>query len=78
MHGSVMVTNLHAKKCCDIVLKYVAKNFQCCNHRLCFLQCDWQLEILHRKQLMLIKPEELAQTSPDPLLLCGSVHETRV
>ena len=43
MHSCELITDICAKKvlyhCAE-----VAKNFQCFNHRLCFLQCDWWLE----------------------------------
>ena len=38
----------------------VTKDFRCCNHRLCFLQYDWQLEN-SLKQSMLMKPKESAK-----------------
>ena len=60
LHSCELKTNLHSKK----VLCHhaeVAKEFQCCYQRLCFLQCDWRSEILHRNQSTLMKPKGLAE-----------------
>ena len=61
------MTNLHAKKvlchCAE-----VAKDFRCCNHRLCFLQCDWQTENSLQKVINVNEARGIDQMSPDPLL----------
>ena len=49
----------------------VAKTFRCCDHRLCFLQCDWQREISLQKVIKVNEAKEISQMSPDPLFLGG-------
>ena len=48
MHGWKPITNLCGEKVLCHHAK-VGKTFQCCNHRLCFLQCDWQRELSLQK-----------------------------
>ena len=46
-----LITNLRAKKVLCHCAK-VAKTFRCYNHRLCFLQCDWQRESFLQKVIV--------------------------
>ena len=67
MHSWELITDLCAKKCCTIVPAEVAKNFQCCNHRLCYLQCDWQLENYLQKAINVNETWGIGWRSPSPL-----------
>ena len=76
MHSCKLTTNLHTKKVqCDCA--QVAKNFRCCNNRLCFF-CNvigsWK--ITHRQQSMLMKPEGSVGCHQTLSSQVGSGHET--
>ena len=49
----------------------VAKNFRCCNHRLCFLQCDWWLENYLQTAVNVNEARGIGRMSLDPLLGWG-------
>ena len=79
MHSCELITNLRAEKVlCHRV--EVVKNFQCYNHRLCFLQCDWLSSNSSWKSNQLNKPEESAKGHQTlfPRERAGSGHETTV
>ena len=66
-----IVANSHAQKvlchCAE-----VAKNFWCCNHKLCYLQCDWWLENSPQKAAINVnEARRIRWRSPDPLLVGG-------
>ena len=67
MHSWELVTDLCTKKCCTIVPAEVAKNFQCCNHRLCYLLCDWQLENYPQKAINVNETWGIGWRSSSPL-----------
>ena len=46
-----------------------SKNFQCCNHRLCFLQHDWLSSNSLWKSNQLNEARGISWRSPDPLFL---------
>ena len=76
MHSCKLITNLRAKKLlCHCA--QVAKNFRCCNDRLCFF-CNvigsWK--ITHRQQSMLMKPEGSVGCHQTLSSQVGSGHET--
>ena len=74
LHSWELITALQAKKvlchCAE-----VAKAFQCCNYRLCSLQCDWQKEISHQKAIKVNEARGISPMSPDQM---GSGHKTRL
>ena len=78
MHSCELITNLCAKKVlCHRV--EVVKNFQCYNHRLCFLQRDWLLANSSWKSNQLNEAQGIGRRSPDPFFpreRAGSGHET--
>ena len=53
-----IVANLYARKVLCHCAK-VAKNFWCCNHRLCYLQCDWWLENSLQKEINVIEARRI-------------------
>ena len=68
MHSCKLISNLCANKvlCCHAE---VVKNFQCCNHRLYFLQRDWHEQNFCRKSNQLNEARGIGQRSLDPLFL---------
>ena len=77
MHSCELITNLRAKKVlCHRV--EVVKNFRCCNHRLCFLLCDWLSPNSSLKSNQLNKARGIGRRSPDlffPRERAESEHE---
>ena len=70
MHSCKLIINLHAKKVlCQRA--EVAKNFRYCNHRLCFLQCDWQLENYPQTAINVNEAWGIGWMSLGPLLAGG-------
>ena len=62
MHSCELLTHLLTKKVlCHCV--EVVKNFQCCNHRLCFLQCDWHEQNSSLKSNQLNEARGIGQCS---------------
>ena len=67
MHSCELITNLCAKKVVCHRAE-VAKNFRCCNHRLCVLHCDWYGENSLQKAIKVNEAQGTSRMSPDPLL----------
>ena len=54
----------------------VAKDFWCCNYRLCFQQCDWQLENSPQKANNVNEAKESPEHQQNLSSQVGSGHET--
>lgn len=47
-HGCELITSLCTKQS-TLSSYWSSQGFGCCNYRLCFLQCNWRLQISHQK-----------------------------
>ena len=65
MHSCELITNLCAKKVVCHRAE-VAKNFRCCNRRLCVLHCDWCGENSLQKAFKVNEAQGISRTPPDP------------